>query len=460
MDRMRNLGVVLAVLGLSFAAAAQQQPPPPPPEGMAPPPRAQVGPQRRVVTLREALQLTAKQGPDVAAARAQAAIVQAGVKRAWTTWQPDVLVTGQFDHTSAPSSIPAGAFGNDPVTGQPSPEITLVAPNSKYGTFLINQPFFSPQGLFLPGIANANAEAADRGADESREQILLSTSRTYLALQGLEGLLEAAREAEKVALRREQDARARIAAGTEVEIALLRAQTETAGARVQIANREGQKQTLLPLLEALVGEAVEPQPARVFELPPMGQETEQPWENAYSVKSAIAFANAAQKSVKYDQFLWLPSVSGAFRENYNSNGGFAEKNWTYDLLLNIAIPLYDHGARYAQLAEDRARLAEAQAQLAASRARSRAAWLAARANLVATTAVVQQTESQAQLAARTQVQVEASYRAGISTNLDLTAADQTKFEAQSSVAQARAELEIRKAELAASEGRLYQLSQQ
>jgi outer membrane protein TolC len=177
------------------------------------------------------------------------------------------------------------------------------------------------------------------------------------------------------------------------------------------------------------------------------------------VQSAIAFAQAAQKAVRYDQFLWLPSISGAFREGYNSNTGFQGRNWTSDLIFSINVPLYDHGTRYAQLAEDRARLTQAQAVLASARARARANWLGARANLVSTTAVVQQTESQSQLASRTQVQVEASYRAGISTNLDLTAADQTKFEAQSAVAQARAELEIRKAELAAAEGRLYQLSQ-
>ncbi|MGZ6123800.1 MAG: TolC family protein [Myxococcales bacterium] len=448
MDNVRKLGLLLAVAGLSFAARAQEQQPRQP-GAIAPPARMRVGPQRRQVSLREALQMTVKQGPDIAAARAQAAIVQAGVRRAWTTWQPDITATGTFDHTNAPSSVNVGP---------PIGNVTLVAPNSRYGTFQISQPFLTPQGLFLPGIANANAEAADRGADETREQILLGTSRTYLVLQGLEGLLEAAREAEKVALRREQDARARIAAGTEVEIALLRAQTETAQARVQIANREGQKETLLPLLEALTGEAIEPLPAKVYDLPPLGEESAQPWENAYSVRSAIAFATAAQKSVRLDQFLWLPSVSGAFRENYTSNGGFADKNWTNDLLLNISIPLYDRGLRYAQLAEDRARLAEAQAQLAVVRARARSNWLGARANLLSTAAVVQQTESQEQLATRTQVQVDASYRAGISTSLDLSAADQTRFEAQSAVAQARAELEIRKAELAAAEGRLYELS--
>jgi len=445
MNSMGNLRRLFAagVLGLSLAAAAQQQP-----AGIAPPPRAEAGSQRRRASLREALQLAAKQGPDVAAARAQAAVVGAGVQRAWTSWQPDLSVTGTYDHTSAPSVVSLPGLGT----------VTLTAVNSRYATFQITQPFLTPQGLFLPGIANANAQAADLGADESREQVLLSTARTYLGLQGVEGLLAAAREAEKVALRREHDARARISAGTDVEIALLRAQTETAQARAQIANRQGQIDTLLPLLEALTGEAIQPEAARVVELTPAGEESAQPWENAYSVKSAIASTNAAQKSVRLAQFLWLPSVSGTARENYNSNGGFAEKHWTYDLIVNVSVPVYDNGQRYAQLNEDRARLSQAQAQLAVTRARARSSWLGARANLVSSAAVVQQTESQEQLANRAQVQVEASYRAGVSTSLDLSAADQTRFEAQSAVAQARAELEIRKAELAAAEGRLYDLS--
>ena len=445
----RKLAVLL-VAGLSFAAAAQQQPPPPPPEGIAPPPRLEAGSQRRRVTLREALQLTAKQGPDVAAARAQAAIVEAGVRRAWTTWQPDVNVNATWDHSFTPASATFPGIGS----------VQLTAVNTRVGGLNVTQPLFTPQGLFLPGIANKNAEAADRNYEENREQILLSTARTYLALQGLEGLLEAARELEKVSLQREQDARARIAAGTEVEIALLRAQSDTSQARAQIANRQGQIDSFLPVLEALTGENIEPVPARVFEMAPMEEESAQPWENAYAVKSGIAFAEGAQKSVRYDNFLWLPSVSAGFREGYTSNGGLAEQNWTSDVLLRISLPLYDSGQRYAQLAEDRARLQQAQAQLASLRARARSNWLGARANLTATTAVVQQSEAQFQFASRTQVQVQASYRAGVSTSLDLQAADQQRFEAQSNVAQARAELEIRKAELAATVGRLYVMSQQ
>ncbi|TMA14114.1 MAG: TolC family protein, partial [Deltaproteobacteria bacterium] len=234
MNRTCKVALLLAAgaVGISLAASAQKQQP----GAIAPPPRAELGPQRRRISLREALQLAAKQSPDVASARATAAIAEASVRRAWTAWQPDVTATGTFDHTNGISVVDfrplVTALGHPELAADPRfAPTTIVAQNSRYATLQLNQPLLTPQGLFLPGVANSSAEAALRGFDEAREQVLLNVARNYLALQGLEGLLEAAREAEKVALRREQDARARIAAGTDVEIALLRAQTETSRAR-------------------------------------------------------------------------------------------------------------------------------------------------------------------------------------------------------------------------------------
>ncbi|MCA1829809.1 MAG: TolC family protein [Myxococcales bacterium] len=443
---IRQAAVVLAAtVAISFTAAAQQQMPA---QRQAPP-----RPERRRVSLREALQLAARQGPDVAAARAQAAVVHAGVEKAWTAWQPDLSASGTFDHTSAPAEIPAGVLGPN--------SITIIAPNTRLGTLQIAQPLLSPQGLFAPGIANAAAEAAARGADEAREQTLLAVARAYLNLQGLEGLLNAAREAERVALRREQDARAQISAGTAVELALLRAQTETANARVQIANFEGNNQSLWPLLEALTGERVEPLPfGAPQEIPELAQEEAEPWENSYAVKSAAAAVVAAERSTHLDHFAWLPSVTGIARGNYNSSGGFAGTTTSYDLILNVNVPIYDRGQRIAQLHEDEARLQEAQAQLASARARARATWDGAKGNLSSAQVALQQATIQAELAAKTQQQVDASYRAGVSTSLDLSDADQRKFLAQSAAAQARTEVEVRKAELAVAAGALYRLSQQ
>src|SRR5438067_4368385 len=245
----RAIAAAVALLSLAGAASAQT----------AAPQR-----QRRVVSLKEALQLAAEKGPDVAAARAQAAVVAVGVERAYTAWKPDLVATGTFDHTSAPQEIPAipGLF--------PKP-VTILAANSRFGTLQLSQPLFTPQGLFLPGVAKSAADAASKAADEAREQVLLGVARAYLGLQGVEGLLEAARDAERVALRREEDAKARIAAGTDVEIGLLRAQTETAQARAQIAGLQGQKDATLPVLEAFVGEPVEPGPARVEDFGPIAE---------------------------------------------------------------------------------------------------------------------------------------------------------------------------------------------
>ena len=417
--------------------------------------RAQEAQPRRTVALREALQLAARQGPDVAAARAQASLAAVSVQRAYTAWQPDLTATGTLDHTDGIQRVDFSPFKGFFPPGAPL-VTTIVAQNNAYATLQLSQPLLTPQGLFLPGIARSGAEAAARGADEAREQVLLSVARAYLGLQGLQGLLAAARDAERVALRREEDARLRIAAGTAVAIDLLRAQTDTAQARAQIAALQGQQESLFPLLEALTGEALLPLPAGSGEeLGEPAAAQAQPWEQSYAVQGAAAAVRAAQGAVRLDRFLWLPTVAGVARESYNSNGGFSGKNWIYDLLLTVNVPLYDRGARTAARAEDDARLSQAVAQLAAARARARSNWISARASLAAAEAVLSQAQAQAQLAGRAQVQLDASAKAGVATSLDLTDADNKKFAAESAAAQAHAALQIRKAEVAAAEGRLY-----
>jgi outer membrane protein TolC len=165
--------------------------------------------------------------------------------------------------------------------------------------------------------------------------------------------------------------------------------------------------------------------------------------------------SGADKTVTYDQFLWLPTVAGVAKGNYNSNEGFAGTNTSYDLILSVSVPIYDRGLRYAQKHEDQARLQQAMANLSSARARARANWEGARANLMAAQAVLDQAEAQARVAKRAQEQIDVSARAGVATSLDLQVADQNLFQAQSAAAQARANLDVRRAEVAAAEGRLY-----
>jgi outer membrane protein TolC len=418
----------------------------------------------RTVTLQEALSLTVKQSPDVAAARAQSAVAAVGVRRAWTAWQPEVTLSGQFVHSSAEAlldlggfvQLVAGVFQLMPVNPQLIPEpVVISARNSRYATAQISQPLFTPAGVFLIGPAKAGAEAAELGALEAREQVLLAVARTYLGLQGISQMMDAAREAEQVALQREREAKAQLGVGMTVEAALLRAQAETAQARVQLAQLSGQSAQLLALLGALVGEPVQPAPLEAsgarWEVP---SEDKNPWEDTFAVRAAAKAVQANEGKVTYDRFSWLPSVAAVARGNYNSNAGFTGQNTTYDVAVAATMPLYDRGQRYAALHEDQARLAQAKAQYESSRARARANWVAAGANLEASRAALVQAEAQAQLAARVQQQVAAAFKAGVATSLEMFDADTRRFLAASAAAQARATVEIRRVELAAAAGRI------
>ncbi|MBF5043064.1 TolC family protein [Aggregicoccus sp. 17bor-14] len=423
---------------------------------------------RRVVSLKEALALAAKQSPDVAAARAQAEQADAAVSRAWAAWRPDVSASGQLVRSSAPAIFNFGdlitgigkAYGLTPVNQAAidalSNPITINAEWSRLATVQISQPLFSPQGAFLVGPAKTGAEAASLGAQEAREQVLLGVARTYLGLKGINQAVQAAQEAEAVALRRERDANAQIRAGVAVEVALLRAQAETAQARAQLANLYGQREGLLAVLQSLTGEAIQPDPqsAPETELGVSGRQEEKPWLQAFSVRSAQKAVQAAEGVTRFDKYAWLPTVAAIGRGNYNSNSGFTGKNVTYDVLLAANLPLYDRGLRYAAKHENEAKLAQARANFEGSRARAEAAWISARANITAAEAQAAQAESQAELATRVQKQVEASAQAGVATSLELSDADTRRFLATSNAAQARAAVDIRRAELAAAEGRL------
>ena len=408
------------------------------------------------VSLREALQLAAKQGPDVAAARAQAAITEAQVSRAWTAWQPDVVATGTYDHTNAPRRIHPrpGPFG-----GLESPLITLVAPNSRYGTSSSRSLSSRRKACSRRASPTPPPRRRERGADEAREQILLSVARAYLASGSGRAARGSPRGGESGAAPRAGRARADLRGHRRRDRAAPRADRDGAGARAdrRPAGPEGRDAPGARGARRRAHRAEARAASRTCGAP--GEESALPWENAFSVQSAIAAANAAQKSVSLDQFLWMPTVAGVAKTNYSSNAGFTGKDWTYDLIVERHhSPLRSRAAATRSWHEDEARLAQAQAQLASARARARSDWIGARANVASAQAVLQQNEAQAQLATRTQVQVDASYRAGVATSLDSPTRTRGSSPPRAPSRKSRAELEIRKAELAAAEGRLYESS--
>jgi len=212
---------------------------------------------------------------------------------------------------------------------------------------------------------------------------------------------------------------------------------------------------LMALLEALVGEPVRPmemEPTR-FDVAP-GKDEDSPWERSYGLKAQAVGLKIQERISSVDKLTWLPTVVAQAKGSYNSNRGFAGTNFIFDGILAAQWTLYDRGTRYANMRENEAKMNQQRAQFEAASAKAKANWIGAKTNLDAAAVALEQAEAQAALATRAQKQVGAAYEAGLTTSLEVSDVDNKRFLAASSAAQSRAQLEIRKVELAASEGRL------
>lgn len=428
---------------------------------------------RRPVSIQEALQLAEKKNPDLAAARATAAQVAAKSSLVYSSILPDLTLSASYVYTTAPavfdqsgqtqlltaltqfSAIPEPMKSQALAGLAGAPTVTEIqAANSLFGSLVLQQVLFTPQLFLLPAAGEAE-QAADFGALEAREQILAAVAKVYLGLEGLGEIAAAAKDAEAIAQKREKDAQAQVQLGTATDIAVLRAQQELSQARTTLANLAGQRVALLMLLETMVGEPVRPlegQPTR-YDVAP-GDEAQKPWENTYAVKAAAMALTSQQRFNTFDRLSWLPSLVAQAKGTYNSNKGFVNTNWIFEGVLAAQWQLYDRGVRDVNRRENDAKTVEYRAKLEAARARARAAWYSAKTNLVTAQVALEQAEATERLATRAQKQAEAAFQVGFSTGLEVSEIDSRRFLAASAAAQARAQLQLRKIELIAAEGRL------
>lgn len=444
---------------------------------------------RKPMSLQEVLALANEKSTDLAAARASATQVAAKARLVFSAVLPEISASVSYVGTTAEQKFDPSAFlqafegvidasirGAGPAYGfpvQPNEQVVagvkqafsdtaggqlkptvIVAHHSLYGNLLITQTLFAPQMFLIPAADQSN-QAAKFGALEAREQVLLNVARLYLGVEGLTAIEEAAKDAERVALKREKDATAQQQMGVATDIAVLRAQSETAQARATLATLQGQRVALLAMLEALVGEPVRPvdgEPTH-FEVTASAQ-TASPWDETYLVKANLKGLESQETFNRFDRLSWLPSLVAQAKGSFNSNKGFAGTNFVFDGIIAAQWTLYDRGQRYVTLHENDAKTLEARARYEGARAKAKASWIGAKTNLLAAQLALTQADAQASLATRAQKQIDSAYQAGFSTSLEVSDIDSKRFFAMSGAAQARAQLEVRKVELAAAEGRL------
>ncbi|MCC6336859.1 MAG: TolC family protein [Myxococcales bacterium] len=473
MPKPLKVGAALALAVVLSQAAWAEPPAPLLPVNAATDMDAAALAARRPVLLKEALLLAEKKNPDLAAARATAAQVSAKASLVYSSILPDLTLSASYVYTSAPAVFDQSGqtqllsalttFSNMPPElkaqtlaglAEAPAVMEIQAANSLFGSLVLQQVLFTPQLFLLPAAEEAE-EAANLGALEAREQILLAVTKVYLGIEGLGEIAAAAKEAEAIAQKREKDAAAQVQLGTATDIAVLRAQQELSQSRATLANIAGQRVALLMLLETMVGEPVRPLEGRPtqYDVTP-ADEASQPWEKVYSVQASAMALKSQERFNTFDRLSWMPSVVAQAKGSYNSNKGFVNTNWIFDGIIAAQWQLYDRGVRDVNRRENDAKTVEFRAKLEGARARARANWYSAKTNLLTAQVALEQAEATQRLATRAQKQAEAAFQVGFSTGLEVSEIDSRRFLAASAAAQARAQMQLRKVELLAAEGRL------
>jgi outer membrane protein len=186
--------------------------------------------------------------------------------------------------------------------------------------------------------------------------------------------------------------------------------------------------------------------------PPVDESSEQVAARRADVRAAGARAQAAARVARDSWADWLPTLLGsvtAFRQDWNTVAS-PERGWQAQAILSF--PLFEGGLRLGQARERNALEAEGAAQLDGllrqARSEVRAAW----ASLQHADASLKESRRAAEGAVKVLALVLEAYRAGSSTSLDVTDAEQRARDAQTSAAVAEDAVRQARLDLLAATG--------
>jgi outer membrane protein TolC len=418
------------------------------------------------MSLSEVLAAARTRNASLQAARAGVEVADGQVQKAWTAWQPNVSAIGQVTFNSVEASFEGGAlFGGIggafigaidtafPNTLTPdqraailaqfqqaAPPSTVISPHVQWaGMLTLQQTLFNITALRAPGVARAGRRAAEAGAEAAEDEVLFATASVYASIVGLKELEQAAERAIVVAGKRIEDARAQLEAGTATRLSVTRAETDKVSAEGQLLSLQAQRRALLATLQALIAapELIEVREESLEGAIPRGGEG---YESRSVVRAREMALDAAEAAIGLSNLSWLPTLAAEGALRYTNVSGFSGDNFLATATINLVIPIYDRGVRYADTNIAEAQALQARNQLDNELQQARSFLLDAESRLQSAQAELAQAQAQLRLAQEAVEQIESLAQAGLATSLALTHPDSKRFGADRLVAQKKLEV--------------------
>ena len=451
---MNPIGFFAALVLAQAAPGAQPPPGATAPPGTASPAAAAPEAKRKVLTLREAIDLARRQNLDIQQLDARVQAARQLTWKAWSAYLPQInagvqLARNQYEVSFAlPSGYwvrdtgtPQGPAAGGDVPGDPTSFIVypsdvanaVVQPMVQTsGQVKLTQALVAPQAIVLIQNAYKAERTIDYNVQQARRDVLFAVAQLYYGVASLQELTLVQERQVVLTQERERDSRVRFEAGTGTKVALLRAEIDRAQAE------EDLKRAQIDFQRARLALATALDRADDFDIviptsPPEPQGTnleQQALDLRPDVKAAAENLELARGERTRLYMQYLPSIGAFGAYNYASTSTFNPNAFSWQVGLGLTWTLLDGGLREASIREASAKIAEADA-------------LKRQVELNAVTRVKQaQLDLQGAIANRAKAQertglaqenarlVDVAYKAGAATYLESTDSVQTLRQAE------------------------------
>ena len=438
---------------LVLAQAAPQGAQPAQPAAPAAP-ASSPAPGRKVLTLREAIDLARKQNLDIQQLDARVQAARQLTWKAWSSYLPQInagvqVARNQYEVSFAlPSGYwvrdmgtQQGPAGGGSVPGDPTnfivypsdvTESTVVPMVQTNGQVKLSQAILAPQAIVLIQNAYKAEKTIDYNIQQARRDILFGVAQLYYGVASLQELSAVQERQVVLTKERERDSRVRFEAGTGTKVGLLRAEIDRAQAEEDLKRAEIDFQRAKLALSTALDrpddfDIVLPDSPRQ----PAGANLEQQaLDLRPDVKAAAEALDLAYGERTRIYMQYLPSIGAFGAYNYASTSTFNPNAFSWQIGIGLTWTLLDGGLREASIREQSARIAEADAYKRLTDLKAVNRVKEAQLDLQGAVANRAKAKERTGLAQENARLVDVAYKAGAATYLESTDSIQTLRQAE------------------------------
>jgi outer membrane protein TolC len=417
--------------------AAQITLPPPPP--VSDPMLAPVPPAKRLLSSwQEALSYLRLRSTDLRIALDQVLQAEVQTRLALAQYLPTIQGTGTYTHQLLTNQIGQGGIA---ITGGGITQSqTVPLPNTWSGNVQIQQALVNVQAFDQISINELGEDAANLSVEDQKRTLALSVANQIVSVVTAERSAEINRVGLKVALEQLEISKRKQVLGAANGLDVVRAQQNAANARATLVSGDEVLREAREALGLALGIPEEIGVAQGVDMAGLTQSAIASCRTVLDVdeRADVAAAHTkltiAKRNLRNVWYSFLPTVGAQSTVAGSSPVSVGYPNPTWNIQAILSIPLWDGGARYANLRNARAAEDIAGQQLEALKRQAVIQVEQAQRQLVVAELSDKVATEQRDLAAQNDVMTQTAYMAGQGTSLELVTASEAHRQAELNLA--------------------------